>query len=100
MRIYEAGRRRGKTTQILRWFQERSDRVIVVATMAEKDRLLNILPDVNRADYESRIIPMRDRVKLRAMSEMQIGIDNLDLVINELMGAPIDYATVTRDVSR
>ncbi len=100
MRIYEAGRGRGKTTQILRWFQERSDRVIVVATMAEKDRLLDILPNIKREEYEPRIIPMRDRVKLRGMSEVQIGIDNLDLVIAELMGAPINYATVTRDLGR
>ena len=100
MRIYEAGPGRGKTTQLLRWFQERSDRVILVATLREKDRLLGILPHSHYDEYEPRIIPMRDRVKLRDMSEVQIGVDNLDWVIGQLLGVDVKYATITRDPSR
>ncbi len=100
MRIYEAGPGRGKTTQLLRWFQERDDRVILVATMREKDRLLEILPSSVYLDYEPRIIPMRDRVELKAMSEVQIGVDNLDWVIGQLLGVDVKYATITRDPSR
>ncbi len=100
MRIYEAGPGRGKTTQILRWFQERSDRVILVATMRERDRLLDMLPRQHRKEYELRIVPMRDRVKLKGMEEVQIGIDNLDWVIGQLLGVDVKYATITRDPSR
>ncbi len=100
MRIYEAGPGRGKTTQILRWFQERDDRVILVATVAEKDRLLEILPFTKHNEYEPRIIPMRHRVRLKEMSEVQVGVDNLDWVIEELLGIPVKYATITRDPSR
>ncbi len=100
MRIYEAGPGRGKTTQMLRWFQERDDRVILVATMAEADRLLDILPRHLRGEYELRIIPMRHRIRLKEMSEVQIGVDNLDSVIEELLGVPIKYATITRDPTR
>jgi len=100
MRIYEAGPGRGKTTQLLRWFQERDDRVILVATMAEQERLLGILPRHRRGEYELRIIPMRHRVRLKEMSEVQVGVDNLDWVIEELLGIPVKYATVTRDPSR
>lgn len=100
MRIYEAGQGRGKTTQLLRWFQERSDRVILVATMKEKARLLEILPSTKHNEYESRIIPMRDRVELKAMAEVQVGVDDLDWVIGQLLGVDVKYATITRDPSR
>ncbi len=100
MRIYEAGPGRGKTTQLLRWFQERDDRVILVATMVEAERLLGILPSHLRGGYEPRIIPMRHRIRLKEMSEVEIGVDNLDWVIEELLGAPVKYATITRDPSR
>ena len=100
MRIYEAGPQRGKTTQMLRWFQERSDRVIVVATIKEKDRLLDMLPTHLREDYEPRIIPMRERIQLKGMVEVQVGVDNLDWVIEQLLGVPVKYATITRDPSR
>ena len=100
MRIYEAGPGRGKTTQLLRWFQERDDRVILVATIREKDLILDILPFTKFNEYEPRIIPMRDRVKLKGMSEVQIGVDNLDWVIGQLLGVDVKYATITRDPSR
>lgn len=94
MRIYVSGRQTGKTTDLLFWLKSTPEGVLIVHSTAEKYRLQKENPEL-----KGRIHTAFDAAEgfLRGRRNIIIGIDNLDLILPALFGAPIGPVMMTRE---
>lgn len=107
MRVFTSGRQTGKTQQLLKWASEQPDgiaRVIVTHSLDSSMQLLRRARDegynVESWQFVS-VVEMKDRgpgfmsgVRLNRR-RFEWAIDNADIVLEDLIGAPLTIITVT-----
>lgn len=100
MIVYVAGRGQGKTNALVRWFLEQPhERGVIVANKAMRNHFLHMLyrltgfSRVTFRRYEDNIVTASQlfgRANLRYRFR-EVGIDDAEQVIKELMGINIDF---------
>lgn len=96
MKIYEAGRQTGKTTQLVNWLRTNPDGVLIVHTAIERDRVikeftfLNLNP--NRVVTLNHVLSGRIRGKY---PRPIFAVDNLDLILPMILGGTVGPVTMT-----
>ncbi len=93
MQIMVAGRQTGKTTTVLAHLYAFTDSVLVVATNQRAMQLKQEHPDL--AD---RIISATSSAGLRGRNPSRVYVDDVDMVLHHLIGAPVSFATATADL--
>jgi hypothetical protein len=92
MRILATGRVMGKTTKMINWMKANPDSVCVVFAEIEADRLRRENRDINPSRFVT--ITGVKRGVLRG-KRIKIGVDNLDIILQDLIGPNIDLVTAT-----
>ena len=94
MKIYISPRRSGKTTKAVDWLKEKDNRILITFGIQEADRLRELHPNLSK-----RIMTHREYRDTFFVTEekknQEIGIDNLDQVIQSLFddNVVISYLT-------
>jgi hypothetical protein len=94
MRVYQSGRRTGKTTFLLSWLERESNRILIVHSAQERDRLLKEYPHIgaNQIVTANHVI----EGKIRGRHPLpELAIDNLDLILPFIFGGSIGPITMT-----
>lgn len=92
MKFYIQPRQTGKTFMLMDWLHNTLNGVVVVHSFQERDRLARDYPFL--ADRIYSIDSVIDG-RLRGRRNLVVGIDNLDLILPYLIGAPIGPVTAT-----
>lgn len=96
MRMDISGRQSGKTRKMIRWLNVNPDAIMLTFSEAEAERLRDLYdPDRDREIY-NRIVSVHSYMKTRNTSffRPQIGVDNAELVLQNLLG-DVTYITMT-----
>lgn len=83
-------RQAGKTYDLIEWWRQSPSRVIVVPDSHQVGFLRKQLPDLDNREITRRIITfedMRSGRVLRGRGDVEIGIDNLDMILQRLVSA-------------
>jgi hypothetical protein len=89
------GRATGKTWQCLQWLNQHPDGVMVCHSMAEVDRLKREARRLG-LQIDSRQFVSANRLEvLRGRQNVSLCVDNLDIILPHLLGAPVDMITAT-----
>lgn len=94
MKIYEAGRQTGKTTQLVNWLRIHPSGVLVVIHAQERDRILKEYTNVD----PDRIVTVQKVLDERAHGRNPrpiYAIDNLDMILPMIFRGYIGPVTVT-----
>lgn len=98
MKIVDQKRASGKTIRLAQWASTASwtsgpvpTRVLLVPSVATVDYVSHLTGDAVRAITPGQL------TQLRGLSNVEIGIDELDAVVNQLVGYPVVVATRTGD---
>lgn len=103
MRVFDLPRGMGKTTIMLNWLNEAppdQDRVLLVHQSALSFVRQRAISDFgwNRLMAERRIFGTADaQTRLRGLGTTEIGIDELDRVLQELLQVKVNIATLTTE---
>lgn len=96
MRIYEAGRGTGKTTQLVNWLRFNPDGVLIVHSEMEKNRIIEeytwISLNSDRVVTISQVLNGRLRGR---HPRPTFAVDNLDLILPMIIGGPVGPITMT-----
>lgn len=97
MKIIEGGRGTGRTTQLVLWVRRFPNRVLVVHSETERDRILKDYFNTNK-DQVITIQAVLDG-RLRGRNPRPIlGVDNLDLILPYVLGNAVGPVMMTREV--
>lgn len=121
MRVFVSGRRGGKTAACLEWLigggraidvgggKKRWNRVVVCADEASAEWLRRRLEQMTRGWEELEredLLLVRDailgvghaRARLRGTRGLEVAVDNADILLQYMVGAPVDLATLTGEI--
>jgi hypothetical protein len=92
MKVLVATRGSGKTTALIHWAMENQDRVIVAASVAEVQGIIHRCPAL-----KGRVINgMSQSIFQYQNSNVEFGIDNIDILLCRLLRLPhVDFITTT-----
>lgn len=93
-------RRSGKTTRMIQWLlngREGERRLLVVHSAQEVERLQRMLKDMGIERDNIEIINVNDLRNLRGKSVI-VGVDNLELILSQLIPAPITRVTASGEL--
>ena len=98
MRIIQEPRQAGKTIAMVEWLKQTDDNVLFVMNESERRRILEqFFTEQERPSYEGRIVTANGSTRLKGRRNTVVGIDNLELVLQELLGHYVEIATVTKE---
>lgn len=90
-------RQAGKTTALVMWWkQDQANRVMLVSTLDEAKwihRNHYSQVDWNWFRTNAIVLPFEARERLTGRRELEVGIDNLELVLWQLLGHNVSIAT-------
>lgn len=99
MFIYAGGRQSGKTSKIIDWFLvDPLNRVIVTPDAAQANRIIKQITNTKGKGFPflNHIFPYHNASgTLFGTRGLQVGIDNVDMVLSNLLHSQVDFATVT-----
>ena len=99
MRLIQKSRGGGKTTMMLAWLRTHPTGVLVTFSEGEAHRLRQMCKWADK-DFDKGRIMVADRGCLRGREVGPVAVDNLDLVLESLLGAPVYVATATKAEGR
>lgn len=94
MRVYQTRRNTGKTTMLVSWLSRESNRILIVHSAQERDRLLKKYPHISG----HRIVTAQHALdgRIRGLyPHPELAIDNLDLILPYIFGGSIGPITMT-----
>lgn len=101
MLVYVSGRAGGKTNALVRWFLEHPQhRAVIVADKRRRNHFLHTLyklsgySRVTFRRFEDNVIDVSQvfgRFSVRGTGVQEIGIDDAELIISNLIGTKIDF---------
>lgn len=97
MRVYQSGRGTGKTTFLLSWLERESNRILIVHSAQERDRLLKLIENHPRISVD-QIVTANHVLEGRIRGKYprpELAIDNLDLILPFIFGGSIGPITMT-----
>lgn len=84
MKIFVADRSQGKTFDMIQWLKEDDKRIGVVINETEKYRLIRYY-----GVPENQLVSIDNIIHLRNRTDYTLGIDNLNIVIERLLGVRV-----------
>lgn len=104
MEVVSLPRQGGKTHRMLSWLMGDEGRYLVVMFEQERDRLRHLLLEQLADETVARVTGLRIFTSFdiivgrhRGSQIKEVSFDNLDLILTNLVGAPVRYATITED---
>lgn len=94
MRVYQSGRNTGKTTFLVGWLERESNRILIVHSAQERDRLLSEYTHIGAEQIVTAQHAIEGRIRGRH-PRPELAIDNLDLILPYLFGGSIGPITMT-----
>ena len=89
------GRRSGRTTRLIEWLQEDDNRVLMVFSQVEADRIKRLIKENFEVPIEDwRIVPYGRIDKIAGREISEVAIDNLEMMLPKV-SAPITLITAT-----
>lgn len=99
MFIYAGGRRTGKSGKMIEWFlADPMNRVIVTPSVTQANDLVKRIKSSMGAGfpYYGHIIPYdRSEALLFGSRNFEVGIENLDMILNQRFNNTVQFVTVT-----
>lgn len=94
MRVYQTGRNTGKTTMLVSWLERETNRILIVHSAQERDRLLKDYPHISANQIVTAQQVLNGGIRGR-YPRPELGIDNLDLILPYIFGGSIGPITMT-----
>ncbi len=106
MKIHATGRQQGKTTRLIEWMMQAPDdvhRVLVTHNAREADRLYREYGEKLGLERWQFMSAMEVRGEYGATwrgrkGRLELGVDNLDIVLPMLLGWRVGWVSATADV--
>lgn len=99
MFIYAGGRRTGKTGKMIEWFlADPQNRIIVAPNKVQADYIKNRIKSSMGKEYPflGHIITHYESERmLRGTRNFTLGIENLDMILNQMYSNTVEFATVS-----
>lgn len=95
MRLDIGARGSGKTTRMIEWLTNTPGGVLVVASEAERMRLIQQLglSPLDRQAMSDRIVSPTSIHKIRG-KDCRVGVDQMDWVLSRMLGVEIEIGTI------
>ena len=98
MRLMHVGRRGGKTYEAVKVLAKNREAVLVVASVAERARIIKFFGFGDRQDVTDRILVAETAAeKLRGRPVGYLAVDNIEWVLGVLLGHMPDLITLNRE---
>ena len=94
MRVYQSGRQTGKTTMLISWLERETNRILIVHSAQERDRLLTDYPHISANQIVTAHHALEGKIRGRHPYP-ELAIDNLDLILPFIFGGSIGPITMT-----
>lgn len=96
MIIDSGARRSGKTTRLVEWARKRPTRIILTFNYRRAKQIESDFPDIAGKVYDiENYINNQNKFLPRHVTPDEIGIDDLELGLQRLLGAPVSQVSIS-----
>lgn len=97
MKIVLLPRSAGKTTKMMEWLTRKQNRILIVFSLIEKDRITRLYGlDEKVAERIMTFHEYMKKPKSKELRESELGIDNADMVFQSFFESRIDAISITQ----
>lgn len=87
----------GKTTRMIEWLRSGPNRLMLVISEQERRRIISEKDNLDLANKIVTFEMYRRQIRRASQGIQEIGIDNADIILEDLIGRPISKMTMTDD---